>query len=97
MDTVERGAIRDEQHAKDAQSRDGRAGDVEKAGVDGVAGDGEDMMGEYPFLLPFLRLRGAGMVDLIAHCGDETNTPHATHMAHAKMLSDSRYRNFPRR
>jgi len=97
MDTVERGAIRDEEHAKDAQSRDGRAGDVEKGGVDGVAGDGEDMMGEYPLLFPFLRLRRAGVVGLVAHCGDEPNTPPATHMAHAKMLSDSRYRNSPRR
>ena len=49
MDTVERGAIRDEELAKDAQSRDGRAGDVEKAGVDGVAGDEKGMMGELSF------------------------------------------------
>jgi len=45
MDTVERGAIRDEEVGKDARLRDGPAGDVEKAGVNGVAGDGEDMMG----------------------------------------------------
>ncbi|KAI4680403.1 uncharacterized protein J4E84_008051 [Alternaria hordeiaustralica] len=45
MDTVERGAIRDE---KDAQLRDGQAGDVEKAGINGVAGDGEDLMGNNP-------------------------------------------------
>lgn len=46
MDTVERGAIRDEEIGKHAQLRDGQTGDVEKAGVNGGAGDGEDMMGK---------------------------------------------------
>ena len=55
MDTLERGAIRDEEVGKDARLRDGPAGDVEKAGVNGVAGDGEDMMGEF-HSFPILRL-----------------------------------------
>jgi len=50
MDTVERGAIRDE---KDARLRDGQAGDVEKGGVNGGAGDGEDMMGTSSSLQSF--------------------------------------------
>ena len=46
MNTLERGAIRDDKEGSDGL-RDGQVGDVEKAGVNGVAGDGEDMMGEF--------------------------------------------------